>query len=93
VRKINFTGSTATGRKIARACGQALKPCLMELGGKNSAIICADANLEVAIPQVIAGSFWNVNSSHPLSRYFADMGKVRTNLHGYRSNPRSRLNF
>jgi len=63
VRKINFTGSTATGRKIARACGEALKPCLMELGGKNSAIICEDANLEVAIPQVIAGSFLNVRGS------------------------------
>jgi acyl-CoA reductase-like NAD-dependent aldehyde dehydrogenase len=60
VRKINFTGSTATGRKIARECGQNLKPCLMELGGKNSAIVCEDADLEVAVREVLAGSLINV---------------------------------
>lgn len=59
VRKINFTGSTATGRKIARTCGENLKPCLMELGGKNSAIVCADADLQVAVREVLAGAFLN----------------------------------
>ncbi|KAJ6009990.1 hypothetical protein N7499_004611 [Penicillium canescens] len=59
VRKINFTGSTAVGRKIARACGQNLKPCLMELGGKNSSIVCADADLGVAVQGVLAGAFLN----------------------------------
>ncbi|KAF7170589.1 hypothetical protein CNMCM5623_002976 [Aspergillus felis] len=59
VRKINFTGSTAVGRKIARACGQNLKPCLMELGGKNSAIVCEDANIETAVKAVLAGAFLN----------------------------------
>ncbi|KAF3391464.1 Vanillin dehydrogenase, partial [Penicillium rolfsii] len=59
VRKINFTGSTAVGRKIARTCGQNLKPCLMELGGKNSSIVCADANLNVAVEGVLAGAFLN----------------------------------
>ncbi|OAR00499.1 hypothetical protein LLEC1_07538 [Akanthomyces lecanii] len=48
VRKINFTGSTAVGRKVAEVCGRNLKPCLMELGGKNSAIVCADADLALA---------------------------------------------
>ncbi|CAL5867270.1 uncharacterized protein PFLUO_LOCUS1485 [Penicillium psychrofluorescens] len=59
VRKINFTGSTAVGRKIARACGQSLKPCLMELGGKNSSIVCADADLKTAVQGVLAGAFLN----------------------------------
>ncbi|KAJ5555705.1 hypothetical protein N7535_008139 [Penicillium sp. DV-2018c] len=59
VRKINFTGSTAVGRKIARACGQNLKPCLMELGGKNSSIVCHDAKLETAVQGVLAGAFLN----------------------------------
>jgi acyl-CoA reductase-like NAD-dependent aldehyde dehydrogenase len=62
VRKVNFTGSTAVGRKIARACGQNLKPCLMELGGKNSSIVCADADMKVAVQGVLAGSFLNVSS-------------------------------
>lgn len=61
VRKINFTGSTAVGRKIARACGQNLKPCLMELGGKNSSIVCQDADLQTAVQGVLAGAFLNVS--------------------------------
>ncbi|KAJ5232818.1 hypothetical protein N7468_005774 [Penicillium chermesinum] len=59
VRKINFTGSTAVGRKIARSCGQNLKPCLMELGGKNSSIVCADADIQTALRGVLAGAFLN----------------------------------
>ncbi|KAF4125906.1 Acyl-CoA reductase or other NAD-dependent aldehyde dehydrogenase [Geosmithia morbida] len=59
VRKVNFTGSTAVGRKVAKKCGEALKPCLMELGGKNSSIVCADADLERALREVMAGSFLN----------------------------------
>ncbi|KAJ5936609.1 Aldehyde dehydrogenase N-terminal [Penicillium verhagenii] len=59
VRKVNFTGSTAVGRRIARACGQNLKPCLMELGGKNSSIVCADADISIAVGGVLAGAFLN----------------------------------
>ncbi|KAK1143232.1 hypothetical protein N8T08_006932 [Aspergillus melleus] len=59
VRKINFTGSTAVGRKIAQSCGQNLKPCLMELGGKNSSIVCADANIDTAVKGVLAGAYLN----------------------------------
>ncbi|APA06321.1 hypothetical protein SS1G_01166 [Sclerotinia sclerotiorum 1980 UF-70] len=55
VRKINFTGSTEVGSKIARTCGENLKPCLMELGGKNSAIVCADADLQKAAMECILG--------------------------------------
>lgn len=66
VRKINFTGSTAVGRKIAQTCGQNLKPCLMELGGKNSSIVCADANLQTAVQGVLAGAFLNVSLLLPV---------------------------
>jgi acyl-CoA reductase-like NAD-dependent aldehyde dehydrogenase len=59
VRKINFTGSAATGRKIARTCGENLKPCLMELGGKNAAIVLEDADIEKAARECIAGAFLN----------------------------------
>lgn len=56
VKKINFTGSTDVGRKIARTCGENLKPCLMELGGKNNAIVCADADLQKAAKECIVGA-------------------------------------
>lgn len=65
VRKINFTGSSRVGRIIASTCGKNLKPCLMELGGKNSAIVCEDADLKTAIGAVLAGSFINVRSHRP----------------------------
>lgn len=57
VRKVNFTGSTATGSIIAAKAGKELKPVLMELGGKASAIVCEDADLEKAAMQVALGSF------------------------------------
>lgn len=62
VRKVNFTGSTATGSKIAALCGRYLKPTLMELGGKNSAIVCADADLKLAVDAVLAGGYLNVSA-------------------------------
>jgi hypothetical protein len=62
IKHINFTGSAGTGRKIARTCGENLKPCLMELEGKNSAIILPDADLEEAARSCIAGSFLNVRA-------------------------------
>jgi succinate-semialdehyde dehydrogenase/glutarate-semialdehyde dehydrogenase len=55
VDKIAFTGSVATGRKVAEACGRRLVPCTLELGGKDPMIVCEDANLERAAP-------WRTNS-------------------------------
>ena len=57
VRKVNFTGSTNVGSIIAGMCGKALKPCLMELGGKAPSIVCADANLDNAALQCALGAF------------------------------------
>ncbi|KAK5991480.1 Vanillin dehydrogenase [Cladobotryum mycophilum] len=59
VKKINFTGSTAVGRKIARLCSDNLKPVLLELGGKNSAIVLPDADLEKAAKACLSGGFAN----------------------------------
>jgi acyl-CoA reductase-like NAD-dependent aldehyde dehydrogenase len=61
VKHVNFTGSAAVGRKVARMCGQNLKPCLMELGGKNSAIVLDDADLKKAVDACVAGAFINVS--------------------------------
>ncbi|KAI7191670.1 salicylaldehyde dehydrogenase [Hortaea werneckii] len=57
VLKVNFTGSTAVGSIIASKAGKELKPVLMELGGKASAIVCEDANLERAAMQCALGAF------------------------------------
>ncbi len=47
VRRINFTGSTATGRKLAEAAGRNLKRVVLELGGQNPLIVLADADLDL----------------------------------------------
>ncbi|PWI07543.1 aldehyde dehydrogenase [Streptomyces sp. NWU339] len=44
--KVAFTGSTPVGRRIAAACGELLRPVTLELGGKSSAIVLPDADLE-----------------------------------------------
>lgn len=75
VRKINFTGSAAVGRKVARVCGENLKPCVMELGGKNSTIVLEDADLEKAAEACLAGAFLNVR----LTFFFLDAGKSVAN--------------
>lgn len=66
IRKCNFTGSTAVGRIIASKAGAALKPVLLELGGKNFAIVLEDADLDKAAEQVLEGAFLNVGEL-PLS--------------------------
>ncbi|KAF7549809.1 hypothetical protein G7Z17_g6147 [Cylindrodendrum hubeiense] len=59
VRKINFTGSTAVGRIIAKLAGDNLKPVVLELGGKAPAIVWEDADLDLAAEQCALGSFIN----------------------------------
>src|SRR5580704_18986269 len=54
-----FTGSVATGRRIAESCGQKLIPSVLELGGKDAMIVLADANLETASSAAIWGGFTN----------------------------------
>ncbi|KAF3762156.1 aldehyde dehydrogenase [Cryphonectria parasitica EP155] len=59
IKKVNFTGSTIVGRIIGKLAGQNLKPVLLELGGKAPAIVCEDANLDLAAQQCTLGAFLN----------------------------------
>jgi succinate-semialdehyde dehydrogenase/glutarate-semialdehyde dehydrogenase len=54
-----FTGSVATGKKVAAACGERLIPCTLELGGKAPAIVCGDADLDRAAQAIVWGGFAN----------------------------------
>ncbi len=54
-----FTGSVATGKKVAAACGERLIPCTLELGGKAPAIVCGDADLDRAAQAITWGGFAN----------------------------------
>jgi acyl-CoA reductase-like NAD-dependent aldehyde dehydrogenase len=63
VRKVNFTGSTAVGRIIASKAGKELKPVVLELGGKASAIVCEDADLDLAVSQCVPGTFMHAGQT------------------------------
>jgi 5-carboxymethyl-2-hydroxymuconic-semialdehyde dehydrogenase/aminomuconate-semialdehyde/2-hydroxymuconate-6-semialdehyde dehydrogenase len=54
---VSFTGGTSTGRAIAGAAGQALKPATMELGGKSAAIVFDDCDFEAALAGVSLANF------------------------------------
>ncbi|WP_433564228.1 aldehyde dehydrogenase family protein [Nocardia sp. CA-151230] len=56
---IQFTGSTATGRKIAAACTERMIPYSLELGGKDPAIVLADADLDRAAHGIAFGGLFN----------------------------------
>jgi succinate-semialdehyde dehydrogenase/glutarate-semialdehyde dehydrogenase len=57
--KISFVGSPVTGRKICSAAAEHLTPVVMELGGKDSAIICSDADVDLTSSGVVWGAFAN----------------------------------
>jgi succinate-semialdehyde dehydrogenase / glutarate-semialdehyde dehydrogenase len=53
-----FTGSVPNGRKVALACAQRLIPCFLELGGKDPAIVTADADIDRATTAVLRGGVY-----------------------------------
>jgi acyl-CoA reductase-like NAD-dependent aldehyde dehydrogenase len=57
VRRINFTGSTETGRRLAEAAGRHLKRVVLELGGYNPLIVLDDADLDYAVNASTFGAF------------------------------------
>ena len=54
---VTFTGSTEVGRKLAVSCAQRGRPFQAEMGGKNASVVLADADLDVALAQVVSGAF------------------------------------
>lgn len=60
IKKVAFTGSTATGKTIMKKCAESnLKKVTLELGGKSPHIIFNDADIDTALQSVIAGIFYN----------------------------------
>lgn len=59
IDKVHFTGSVATGRRIAEACARRLVPYTLELGGNDAMIVCSDADLDAAAGGAVVGSMFN----------------------------------
>lgn len=58
-----FTGSPATGRKVAHACADRLVPCALELGGKDAAIVLEDADVKRAANGIVWGAMMNAGQN------------------------------
>ena len=63
IDKLFFTGSVATGRKVAMACAARLIPYALELGGSDPAIVLEDADLETAASGILWGRFTNAGQT------------------------------
>lgn len=63
VAKVAFTGSTPVGRKIAAACGELLRPVTLELGGKSSAVILPDVDVEVLRANLVRSCLRNTGQT------------------------------
>jgi aldehyde dehydrogenase (NAD+) len=57
VRRVSFTGSTATGRMLAEKAGRQLKRIVLELGGQNPLLVLDDADLDYAVDAACFGAF------------------------------------
>lgn len=63
VDKVVFTGSSATGRKVMKAAAESLVPVVLELGGKDPALVLEDADLERAAGGIVYGAFFNAGQT------------------------------
>jgi aldehyde dehydrogenase (NAD+) len=63
IDKVAFTGSTPVGRRIAAICGELLRPVTLELGGKSSAIVLPDADLDAMSKVLIRSSMRNTGQT------------------------------
>jgi acyl-CoA reductase-like NAD-dependent aldehyde dehydrogenase len=60
---IQFTGSTATGRKVAERAARRLVPVSLELGGKDPMIVCEDADIDLAAHAAVWGAMFNAGQT------------------------------
>jgi len=63
VQKVVFTGSVATGKRVAQAAAARLLPVVLELGGKDPMIVLEDADIDVAASAAVWGAFMNAGQT------------------------------
>jgi acyl-CoA reductase-like NAD-dependent aldehyde dehydrogenase len=63
IDKLIFTGSVPTGKRIQAVAAERLLPTVLELGGKDPMIVCADADLETASSGAVWGAFTNAGQA------------------------------
>lgn len=59
INMVAFTGSIATGKRVAASCAKTLKRYILELGGNDAAIVCDDVEIEKCLPKITSLAFLN----------------------------------
>lgn len=87
VKKVALIGATQTGVSILKAAAAKVMPAILELGGKNPLIICADADLDKAIQGAVSGMnfTWAGQSCGSTSRCFVHRSIYEKVIDGIRS--------
>ena len=63
IAKVLFVGSVATGKRVMASAAKNLTPVLLELGGKDAAVVCRDADLDQAARGIVWGAFVNAGQT------------------------------
>ena len=96
---ISFTGSVEGGREVYRRASEQLLDMGLELGGKDPALVCEDANFDFAVTNLVDGAFYNAGQSccaveriyvaRPIFARFVDafVAEVRKYIVGDPENP------
>ncbi len=78
IKKICFTGSTMVGQKILEQAAKNLTPCVLELGGKDPAIVLRDADIRKAARGIVWGAFTNAGQTcASVERVYVDRSIVQ----------------
>jgi betaine-aldehyde dehydrogenase len=78
IDKVSFTGSTATGQRIGALCGERIRRCTLELGGKSACLVLEDADLAAGVPQMLgAGLLNNGQACVAQTRFLAPRSRYR----------------
>ncbi len=92
VRKVAFTGSTATGSAIGAHCGATFKRMQLELGGKSAAVVLPDADLDQVLPALARGNFYGTGQMCvALSRVLAPRARYQEIVDGLADHARAQV--
>lgn len=76
IRAVSLTGSVRAGRAVAARAGEAIKKCVLELGGSDPSVVLADADLDIAVSACMTGRMNNTGQSCIAAKRFIVVDEI-----------------